>query len=468
MTVKLNWRETKYRIEHMNGIQHATLNPMQNGSCTMHLIPPKFGVKKSEANGIKNNPSVMILNGQYIIPLDVSYAILMNELLIQLNKFAGGTITQINLEKVIRDTVNVVHKIYFKSNKEILVDDLIQMVNMFCAIAKGEQIGGTAGFTIGEYAPFMRAPHRMDLMVSAMTKNGHWHCNQKCLHCYAAGQPEAEVEELSTKQWKQIIDKLYEACVAQVTFTGGEPTMRNDLVELIAHSKQMVTRLNTNGINLTPELCEKLFEASLDSVQITFYSYDPLVHNQLVGVPMYDKTVAGIRNAISAGLSVSINTPLCTVNRDYIKTLQFLRSLGVQYVTCSGLIITGNATLDASKSTQLSNEELYQILKEAVDYCNENDMDLAFTSPGWISEDEIRGLKLNVPSCGACLSNMAIAPDGGVVPCQSWLSDNPLGNMLTNTWDEIWNSEACTALRTETAKCNYFCPLRDKDKANNC
>lgn len=62
MAVKLNWRETKYRIEHMQGIQHATLNPMQNGVCTMHLIPPKFGVNKSEANGIKNNPSIMILS----------------------------------------------------------------------------------------------------------------------------------------------------------------------------------------------------------------------------------------------------------------------------------------------------------------------------------------------------------------------------------------------------------------------
>ena len=55
---------------------------------------------------------------------------------------------------------------------------------------------------IGDYAPFMQAPHRMDLMVSAMTKNGRWHCNQKCVHCYAAGQTLSDEEELSTDDWK--------------------------------------------------------------------------------------------------------------------------------------------------------------------------------------------------------------------------------------------------------------------------
>ena len=49
----------------------------------------------------------------------------------------------------------------------------------------------------------MTAPHRMDLMVSAMTRDGAWHCNQKCLHCYAAGQPLSDTPELTTAQWKR-------------------------------------------------------------------------------------------------------------------------------------------------------------------------------------------------------------------------------------------------------------------------
>ena len=48
-------------------------------------------------------------------------------------------------------------------------------------------------------------------------------------------------------------------------------------------------------------------------------------------------------SVIAAGLNVSTNTPLCTLNEDYIKTLEFIKDLGVTYATCSGLIITGNA-----------------------------------------------------------------------------------------------------------------------------
>ena len=457
----MNVREWLYRRK-MNSVAHATLNPEGPGAVRIHLIPPKMGVKKGENNCIEKYPSVAILNGQYYVPVNRSYAVLLNEFIVQLNKFAGTTVTDINIEHVIRKTVNEVHKIYYKTSRQTLIDDLRNMVGLFINIAYGKPIEEKIGYmSIGDYAPLMRAPHRMDLMISSMMKNGCWNCNQKCLHCYAAGQPEAEVPEISTKQWKDVIDKCYDACIAQVTFTGGEPTRRNDLVELVSHAKKLVTRLNTNGINLTEELCDKLFKASLDCVQVTFYSYDPFIHNQLVGAKMYDKTLSGIRNALNANLNVSINTPLCMINKEYVKTLRFLKELGIQYVTCSGLIITGNATLDASRSTQLSEGELYEVLKEAMRFCAENDMELAFTSPGWLSEEQVKELGLTIPMCGACLSNMAIAPDGSVVPCQSWLSDVVLGNMLTDNWDNIWDSEACKTIRNESAKCNYYCPLRN-------
>ena len=314
----------------------------------------------------------------------------------------------------------------------------------------------------------MTAPHRMDLMVSAMTREGKWHCNQKCLHCYAADQKLADEKELSTEEWKTVIKTLQKAKISQLTFTGGEPTMREDLPELIKSARWFVTRLNTNGVKMTPELCSKLREADLDSVQITFYSSDKDIHNKLVGADNYDKTVEGIRNTIAAGLNMSINTPLCTLNRDYKKTLEFLHDMGVIYVTCSGLILTGNATEDASVKTQLTNEELYDVLKEAVDYAYANDMEISFTSPGWIEEEKLQKMGLTVPSCGACLSNMAVTPSGNVVPCQSWLSEEPLGNVLKDDWKSIWNSDACKKTRDISAKMDQKCQLRTKGEEKNC
>ena len=53
------------------------------------------------------------------------------------------------------------------------------------------------------------------------------------------------------------------------------------------------------------------------------------------------------------------------------------------------------------------------------------------------------------PSCGACLSNMAMAPDGCVLPCQSWLTGKGLGNLLRTPWPRIWHNGACRAIRGE-------------------
>ena len=143
-----------------------------------------------------------------------------------------------------------------------------------------------------------------------------------------------------------------------------------------------------------------------------------------------------------------------------MKTLQFLHEKGVLYVTCSGLITTGNATEAASMNLQLRSEELEQILREAVSYAHENGMEIAFTSPGWIKEEVFRELDIPAPSCGACLSNMAITPGGNVVPCQSWLSDEPLGNILRDDWEAMWNSVKCTECRNYSADMTGECPLR--------
>ena len=236
--------------------------------------------------------------------------------------------------------------------------------------------------------------------------------------------------------------------------------MREDLIELIDYSRWFVTRLNTNGIKLTKDFCEKLKEASLDSCQITFYSSEEDVHNKLVGADQFRNTVAGIDNALEAGLNISINTPLCTLNRNYINTLEFLRDRGVRYVTCSGLITTGNALGEESSSLQLDGEELKTILQFAADFCKENGMEISFTSPGWIEKEFFEKLGLNMPTCGACLSNMAITPGGNVVPCQSFLSADPLGSMLNDNWDDIWMSEACQNSRDFSAKMTGECPLR--------
>ena len=446
--------ERRYRRRHLECVRHITLDPKGRGVLRIHMIPPR--------QDADNAPFLLLLNGSRLVPLNLSWAILLANFMDRLEPFTGVEIAESDWTAMAAGAVAETHKTYPFTSKERLSDDLATMIRSLVAIARGQEPEAeVAPLTLGEYAPEMTAPHRMDLMVSAMTRDGAWHCNQKCLHCYAAGQPLSDTPELTTAQWKEILAKLRAANVPQVTFTGGEPTLRADLVELVDAAQWFVTRLNTNGRLLTPELCRRLYEASLDSVQVTLYSHDPAIHNALVGAEGFDDTVTGIRNAVAAGLSVSVNTPLCSLNEDYAATVRFVHELGVRYVTCSGLIPSGSAEGAESRATRLTEEQLTDVLRRAVTVAEELEMEMDFTSPGWLKEETLRSMGLTlVPSCGACLSNMAIAPDGGVIPCQSWLSSQPLGNMLTDDWDKIWQSQRCAAIRAKSAKMEQLCQLR--------
>lgn len=446
-------REKWYEWKNWRSMVHTTWNPKDPGAIRIHLIPPRFRL-------FGFVPSIAILNGNQIIPVNESWAILLTEFIKQLNQYGDGEMPEEDLEKIIQTVCSNMKMVYPDADAELFREDLFLIAEVFESIARGREPELDIGqMDIGSYAPYMTAPHRMDLMVSAMEKDGHWNCNQRCLHCYAAGQRHANGNELDTDTWKEIIEKCKKARIPQLTFTGGEPTQREDLFELIRSARWFVTRLNTNGVRLTEDYCRRLWEAELDNVQITFYSGKREIHNKLTGSMHYDETVAGIRNALKAGLSVNVNTPLCRENAEYIDTVKFLRSLGVVYVTCSGLIPAGNATGQESISMKLSEEEITEIVRQAAEYCGENGMEIRFTSPGWIAEDSLQRMGLEVPSCGAALSNMAVTPAGEVVACQSCLEREVLGNICTTEWRKIWNHPACKRYREFSRKMKQICPL---------
>ena len=449
-------RELRFRQKYLRQVRHITLNPKGPGVVRLHMVPPKTTLRRTV-------PYVVILNGRDILPLNISWAVLLACLMDQLTPYADAEVPEDALPQIVDRAVAATRRVYPGVKAHQVREELDRMLQSFIALARGQQPPEQAApISLGDYAPQMTAPHRMDLMISAMTKQGRWNCNQKCLHCYAAGQPQAETPELTSAQWRQVLEKLQSIGVPQVTFTGGEPTMRADLPELVQAAQWFVTRLNTNGRLLTPGLCSRLYAASLDSVQITLYSAQGPVHDRLVGAPGFAETVQGIRNALAAGLSVSVNTPLCSLNADYTETLRFLHGLGVRYVTCSGLIPTGAALTEGSRATRLDPRQLEALLAGAVGYCAQNGMEIDFTSPGWLPAETLLSLGLPMaPTCGACLSNMAVAPDGTVTPCQSWLGGPGLGNLLTDDWKTIWNSPACAQIRAKSARMEHICQLRE-------
>ena len=451
----LSYRERAFLRGHLNRVRHVTLDPDGPGVVRIHLIP----CTKPD----RDTPFVAILNGQDILPLNLSWAILLTNLIEALQPHSGAELKDSDWSAINAQAVAATRKIYRKTEPLQIESDLQMMLDTLIAVAQGKEPPlHIQPISLAQYAPRMAAPHRMDLMISTMVKDNAWHCNQKCLHCYAANQPLSAVPEMDTDQWLAVIEKCRSIGIPQLTFTGGEPTLRQDLVKLVQAAQWFVTRLNTNGRMLTSALCKDLRAASLDAVQITFYSADEAVHNELVGVDGYTDTVNGIKNALAAGLNVSLNTPLCSLNKDYRATVEFAHGLGIRYLTCSGLIPAGNAAESASKSVRLTPEELTEVLRPAMDFALSHGMEVNFTSPGWLDEDTLTGLGFTqIPSCGACLSNMAVAPDGTVLPCQSWLTGHGLGHILRTPWNRIWRSPECCAIRMESAQMKRLCQLGD-------
>ncbi len=439
------------------GVKHCTFDPEGPGVVRIHLIPPvyrRFGKPES----------LVILNGYYILPLGYTLAHILSAFIDEVNAYDGKPISEEEGNCIFESTVRAVSKIYPHIRREAIREDLEDLLDVLFEVARGGRSPVyIEKLSVRAYAPYMAAPHRMDLMVAAMTDGeGRWQCNQKCKFCYAAGQSLGKSSEMTTAEWKTALDRLKQARVPMVTFTGGEPTLRADIVELVDYAKWFVTRLNTNGVALTDEMVKGLKAASLDSLQVTLYSADPAVHNELTGAEHHADTVAGIRRAVEAGLDVSVNTPLCRANADYARTLDLIHDLGVRFVTVSGLICTGGAAGKYSEN-DLTSDELFEIVQAAKAFCDAHGMEMDFTSPGLIPADKLDGLDMNIPSCGACLSNMAIAPDGTVVPCQSWLGgDANLGHVLRDDWKSVWNHPACKKLRSMTDGEALSCPFRTR------
>jgi radical SAM protein with 4Fe4S-binding SPASM domain len=296
------------------------------------------------------------------------------------------------------------------------------------------------------------APYRMDLALT-------YRCNNDCAHCYNAR--ERNFPELTTEQWKQILDQLWSLGVPHIVFTGGEATLRNDLPELIAHAESngQITGLNTNARRLADaKYVQKLVDAGLDHVQITVESCDEQVHDEMMRAKgAFKQTIQGLKNVLATRLYVMTNTTMLRTNVQKIPdTLDFLAELRVPTIGLNALIYSGNGL---TVGTGLHERELQPVLDMAVKKTAEHGQRLIWYTPTQYCNFDPTQSNLGVKGCTASLYSMCIESNGDVLPCQSYYY--PLGNMLTHPWDSIWNHKLSVQLRERhglPAKCEG-CPV---------
>jgi radical SAM protein with 4Fe4S-binding SPASM domain len=307
----------------------------------------------------------------------------------------------------------------------------------------------------------LTAPPRVDLALT-------YRCNNKCSYCYTGGS--RKTKELDTTDWTQILGKLWKAGVPQVVFTGGEPTLRDDLVLLVSRAEEFVTGLVTNG-RLLHKLSRSLNEASLDYVQVSIESNSQSVHDEMTGVPgSWAETVNGIGVAVKEGLNVYTNTTLTKRNADHFtSTMEFLASMGVKGIACNSLICSGLGC-KAIEKDGLSEETLKGILQNACEKARELKMEFNWYTPTCYKKLNPVDLGLGVKSCSAAQYNVTIEPDGTVIPCQS-LFTHKMGHIMKDSWEKIWGNKSAKKIRNhyfisdECKSCDFLetcggsCPL---------
>lgn len=149
-------------------------------------------------------------------------------------------------------------------------------------------------------------------------------CNFKCFFCHMEGTG-VHSEFMTAEEIEKIVMTAHRWGVNKIKFTGGEPTLRRDIVEIIRRTRKHITgniSMTTNGIMLE-KIASELKEAGLDRVNISLHSIDREKFEFITGVDAIHNVIRGIRAAHNAGLfPIKVNfVVLRDLNTDQISRM---------------------------------------------------------------------------------------------------------------------------------------------------
>ena len=282
-------------------------------------------------------------------------------------------------------------------------------------------------------------------------------CNLRCAHCSVAGG-EAAHDELGTSEIKLLLEQLADMRVPYVTFTGGEPLLRMDVVKLIGFASSLGLRpnLDTNGMLISPAKAERLKEAGIDLVQVSIDGSQE-THEKIRGQGSYAAALRGAREVVKAGIPLHINFTLSKLNiNDLEAVAETAESLGARSLSLERFIAIGRGSGMAGQA--LSREEFREAMLRFFSLAERTQVKLITTDPLRVLVD--RALveryrdELSRRVCGGCTAGIAaltVSYDGEVYPCPKLPVS--VGNIREQSIEEIWQeSEVLEALRAREFK----------------
>jgi len=282
-------------------------------------------------------------------------------------------------------------------------------------------------------------------------------CNARCPHCSVSALANHGHDELSTDDWKRFIDELHDLGVFSLTFLGGEPLLRKDLVELVNYASQrgLSTVVVTNGYLLVPNVITSLCNAGLDEVQISLDGADAETHDTFRGLRgLFQRIMEAVPIIRDQEVRVAILTTIMRMNSDQVPEIMRLAdSLGANSLNLMSVMQIGRA---------LNREELFLSMEEYVELIRKvhgerKNLKRTFIIypglPGYYYEKSI-GLenyrqfkhKGNIGACVAGVTHCTISPKGDVRPC-GVSTGISLGNIKETSFREIWSHDTFKLLR---------------------
>jgi organic radical activating enzyme len=258
---------------------------------------------------------------------------------------------------------------------------------------------------VDPYSQKLSAPYRLDCALTYSVSEG----------TDAKAAPTERVDkELDTVEWKHILVNAFDAGIPHVVFTGGEPTLRDDLVDLIAKAEELgiVTGLLTDGLKFsTKKYMNTILQSGLD-------------HIMLLCQPNNKTFWRALKNLMPEDIAVTVHVTLD--EDDEKKTGALLERLAKEDVT--------------SISLSASSPKLADALAFASQKASELEMRMVWDLPVPYSAFHPVAVELKAESTpapkGAGRAWLYVEPDGDVLPAQG--VNKVLGNILSDPWKKIW------------------------------
>ena len=271
-----------------------------------------------------------------------------------------------------------------------------------------------------------------------------------CAHCYRdAGCPVAE--ELSTSEAFALLDRIAAAGFKIMIFSGGEPLMRPDILDLVKHAAdlKLIPVFGTNGTLITRDMAQRLKDAGAKGMGISLDSLDRRKHDEFRSFDgAWDGAVNGMKNCREVGLPFQIHTTVMDWNQHELEAItDFAVELGAKAHHLFFLVPTGRAA--SIEEEALRTREYEEVLRRVMIKQRSVPIELKPTcAPQFLRIASELGIKTRFRrGCLAGLSYCIISPRGKVQPC-AYLNME-LGDVRQTPFDQIWKTNKVLArLRT--------------------